>query len=211
MYLQLKCFAANLENTFNLININVSEKIFRYPFNESLVHQVVSSYLVNSRQGSKAQKSRSEVSGSGRKPWRQKGTGRARSGSVKSPIWRSGGVTFATKPKKYFHKINKKMYRGAMKSILSKLVNDNRLFLIEDLFLEQPKTKFLLEKLKRIILNKNALIITDSINNNVLLASRNLYKIKIRNVSHVDPVSLIKFRIVLFTKTAINKIENQLI
>lgn len=211
MNLQLKCFTTSLENTFNLVNLVVSKRVFQYPFNVSLIHQVVSSYLINSRQGSKAQKNRSEVSGSGKKPWRQKGTGRARSGSVTSPIWRSGGVTFAAKPKKYSQKINKKMYKGAMKSILSKLVSDNRLFLIEDLFLTQPKTKFLLERLKKIISNESILIVVDSLDKNIALASRNLHSIEIRHASYIDPVSLIKFGVTLFTKTAINKIETQLV
>ncbi|WP_044026169.1 50S ribosomal protein L4 [Candidatus Blochmanniella vafra] len=190
----------------------VSEKIFKYPFNMSLIHQVVSSYLINSRQGSRSQKSRAEVSGSNKKPWRQKGTGRARSGSLKSPIWRSGGVTFAAKPKKYNQKINKKMYKGAIKSILSKLVSENRLLLIENLFLEKPKTKLFLEKLNCLIaLNKSMLFITDMIESNVLLATRNLYKVEVRDLYHMDPVSLVKFDIVIFTKKVLNKIETALI
>lgn len=190
---------------------NVSDSVFKYPLNMSLIHQVVSSYLINSRQGSKAQKSRSEVAGSNKKPWRQKGTGRARAGSTKSPIWRSGGVTFACKPKHYHHKINKKMYRGAIKSILSKLVLDDRLFFVEDFLIKQPKTKLLLQEINKIVLDKSVLIITDTIDHNISLSSRNLHKVSICNVYHMDPVSLINFEITVITKSAINKIEQQLI
>lgn len=211
MRLQLKCFTTDLNNTYDLMDFFVSKAIFKYPFKPALIHQIISSYLVNSRQGSKAQKNRSKVAGSGRKPWRQKGTGRARAGSVKSPIWRSGGVTFAAKPKDYHHKINKKMYRGAMKSILSKLVSDNRLFLIEDLLLEQPRTKLLLKKLKQVFLNRNILIIIDSLDKNLTLASRNLNTIEIQDLLHINPVNLIKFGTILFTTTSINKIEKQLV
>lgn len=211
MKLKLGCFATDPDNIDNLSDVYVSNSIFKCPFNPPLIHQVISSYLINSRQGSKAQKSRSEVTGSNKKPWRQKGTGRARSGSVKSPIWRSGGVTFASKPKKYYQKINKKMYRGAIKSILSKLIDDNRLFLIEDFFLKQPKTKFLLEKIRKIASNKSVLIITDTIDKNTFLSSRNLYKVSILDSSHMNPVSLINCEITLITKSAINKLEQQLI
>lgn len=211
MRVQLQYFTKDLVNTVNSVSILVSENIFGYPFNSALIHQVVSSYLINARQGSKAQKSRSDVVGSGRKPWRQKGTGRARSGSVKSPIWRAGGVTFASKPKQYHKKINKKMYRGAIKSILSKLIRDKRLFLVEDFFLEQPKTKLLLDKLNNIISSKSVLIVVDVLDKNITLASRNLYKIVIQDVLHINPIILIKFDIILFTKDAIYKIEKRLI
>lgn len=212
MKLELKSFGLGLKDrTSKCTSVVVSDKVFRYPFNSALVHQVVSSYLINSRQGSKSQKSRSEVAGSTKKPWRQKGTGRARSGSLKSPIWRSGGVTFAAKPKKYAHKVNKKMYKGAIKSILSRLVTENRLFLVESLFLEKSKTKFLLEKLKYITSEKSILIFTDYLDRNLLLASRNIYKVEIRDWSHVDPVSLINFNVTLIVKTIIEKIERQLL
>ncbi|WP_236840125.1 50S ribosomal protein L4 [Blochmannia endosymbiont of Camponotus nipponensis] len=190
---------------------SVSDKIFGCPFNPALIHQVVSAYLTNSRQGTRSQKSRSEVSGSNKKPWRQKGTGRARSGSVKSPIWRSGGVTFAAKPKLYNQKINKKMYRGAIRSILSRLVSDDRLFLVRNLVLEEPKTKLLLERLKKITSKKNILIFTDFLDKNLILASRNIYKVEIRAATRIDPVSLINFDITLITDSAVSKIETQLI
>lgn len=191
---------------------SVSDEIFKYPFNPDLIHQVISTYLTNSRQGTRAQKSRSEVSGSNKKPWRQKGTGRARSGSVKSPIWRSGGVTFAAKPKLYTQKINKKMYRGAIKSILSKLVCDNRLFLVKNLFIREPKTKLFLEKLRKITSKKSSILIfTDFLDKNLVLASRNAYKIEVRTIAHIDPVSLINFNITLIADNVIKKIEKKLI
>lgn len=192
-------------------SIDVADKIFKYPFNKSLIHQVVSSYLTNGRQGSKSQKNRSEVSGSTRKPWRQKGTGRARSGSVKSPIWRSGGVTFAAKPKEHHQKINKKMYRGAIKSILSQLICDNRLFFIEDFFLPVPKTKLFLEKIKKIALDKSVLILVKDIDKNIFLSSKNLYQISIRDLSRLDPISLINSEVTLITKSAVCKLEQKLI
>lgn len=210
MKLTLKCFSIHNSDSSSFINVPVSDKVFGYPVNSSLIHQVVSSYLINNRQGSKAQKSRSDVSGSNKKPWRQKGTGRARSGSVKSPIWRSGGVTFASRPKQYDQKINKKMYKGAIKSILSKLVCDNRLFLIEDLFLEQPKTSLLLAKLQHIIYNKSVLIITDVIDKNLFLASRNLYKVKVYNLNCIDPISLINCNVTLLLKKVVHLIEMRL-
>lgn len=212
MELRLINFKADIIDMLNLVKFTVSDKVFNYPYNSSLVHQVVSSYLMNSRKGTKAQKNRSEVSGSNRKPWRQKGTGRARSGSVKSPIWRSGGVTFAaSSDKKYNNKINKKMYQGATKSILSRLACDNRLFLTENLCIEQPKTKFLLEKLKKIKLEKNVLIFTGVLDKNLVLAARNLYKVKICNFIFINPVSLINFDFVLIAYEVIKNIEQRLL
>ncbi|URJ27995.1 50S ribosomal protein L4 [Candidatus Blochmannia vicinus (nom. nud.)] len=210
MELKIKDFTTNI-NISDSTKFYVSDKIFGCPFNPALIHQVVSAYLTNSRQGTRSQKGRSEVAGSNKKPWRQKGTGRARAGSIKSPIWRSGGVTFAAKPKLYSQKINKKMYRGAIRSILSKLVCDDRLFLIRNLFIEKPKTKLFLEKLQTITPKKSILIFTDFLDNNLLLASRNIYKIEIRTATHIDPVSLINFNTTLITDTSIKKIEKQLI
>ncbi|WP_331828364.1 50S ribosomal protein L4 [Candidatus Blochmannia sp. SNP] len=210
MELKIKDFTTDI-NIFDSTKFSVSDEIFGCPFNPALIHQVVSAYLTNSRQGTRSQKGRSEVAGSNKKPWRQKGTGRARAGSIKSPIWRSGGVTFAAKPKLYNQKINKKMYRGAIRSILSKLVRDDRLFLIRNLFIEKPKTKLLLEKLQTIAPKKSILIFTDFLDKNLLLASRNIYKIEIRTATHIDPVSLINFNTTLITDTTINKIEKQLI
>lgn len=210
MELKLVNFAMDIIDISNLNTFSVSNKIFGCSFNTTLIHQVISSYLTNSRAGTRAQKSRSEVSGSNRKPWRQKGTGRARSGSVKSPIWRSGGVTFAAISKEYCHKINKKMYRGAIRGILSKLVCDNRLFLIENFLIEQPKTKLLLEKLKRMFLKKSILILNDVLDKNLILAARNLYKVKICDSIYINPVDLINFNIVLISCTMIDEIEKWL-
>ncbi|MGP1930663.1 MAG: 50S ribosomal protein L4 [Arsenophonus sp. ET-YP4-MAG3] len=189
--------------------LNVSETIFGCNFNEALVHQVIVAYVAGGRQGTRAQKTRSEVSGSGKKPWRQKGTGRARVGSVKSPIWRSGGVTFASKQQDYTQKVNKKMYRGAIKSILSELVRQNRLIIVEKFSLKEAKTKFLVQKLKEIALN-NVLIITIDIEKKLFLAARNLYKVNICNVIDIDPVSLVTFENIVITFDAVKKIEEML-
>lgn len=186
--------------------LTVSETIFGRDFNEALVHQVVVAYTSGARQGSRAQKTRAEVTGSGKKPWRQKGTGRARAGTVKSPIWRSGGVTFAAKPQDYSQKVNKKMYRGALKSILSELVRQNRLVAVDQFSVETHKTKLLEKKLKDMKL-KNVLIIIHSLEENLLLAARNLYKVEVRSPSSIDPVSLIVFDKVVMTVDAIKKVE----
>ncbi|CUX96191.1 50S ribosomal protein L4 [Candidatus Gullanella endobia] len=190
--------------------LTVSDTIFGCDFNEALVHQIIIAYSAGKRQGTRAQKSRSEITASGKKPWRQKGTGRARSGSVKSPIWRSGGVTFAAKPQDYSQKVNKKMYRGALKSILSELLRQNRLFVVEQFSIKAPKTKLLLEKLKNMAL-KNVLIITSKLDKKLFLAARNLYKVEVRNSNHIDPISLISFEKVIMTIDAIKQIEEMLI
>lgn len=210
MELRLVNFETEIVDMSNLITRAASDAVFGCPFNQELIHQVVSSYLTNSRAGTKSQKSRAEVVGSNRKPWRQKGTGRARSGSVKSPIWRSGGVTFAASPKNYSHKVNRKMYRGAIKSILSKLVHDDRFFLIENFFIDRPKTKLLLEKLKQIFCKKSVLIVTDVLDKNLFLAARNLYRIKICNSLNMNPVDLINFNVTLMSDVMARKIEKQL-
>lgn len=187
----------------------VSEMIFGRDFNEALVHQVVVAYLAGDRQGTRAQKSRAEVAGSGRKPWRQKGTGRARSGSIKSPIWRSGGVTFAAKPQNHSQKINKKMYRGALKSILSELIRQDRLIVVEQFSIDAPKTKLLAQKLKDMVL-ENVLLITGKLDKNLFLAARNLYKVDVRNASDINPVSLITFDKVVMTAGSVRQIEEML-
>ncbi len=191
------------------VNINLSDNVFNYPLNMSLIHQVITSYRINSRKGTSSQKSRSEVSGSNKKPWKQKGTGRARAGSVKSPIWRSGGVTFAAKPVKYFLKVNKKMYRNALKSILSELIRQSRLYVFSDFILNKPKTSFLLKKLRGLNFN-DSLIIVESLDNNLYLASRNLYKIFICCVNNINIVNLLKFKNILFTIDSIKNIEDKL-
>lgn len=186
--------------------IKISEVIFNCNFNEQIIHQIIIAYQAYKRQGTSVQKTRSEVSGSKKKPWKQKGTGRARSGSIKSPIWRSGGVTFAKKPKKYNQKINKKMYRFAIKSILSELVRQNRLIVMSKIVLKTPKTKELIKILKKMLL-ENVLIITDKIEKNLVLASRNLHKVKICNFKKINPVELINSEKTIIELNSIKKIE----
>ncbi|QCI27335.1 50S ribosomal protein L4 [Buchnera aphidicola] len=186
--------------------ISVSDNIFNQSFNLSLIHQVITAYLSGARSGNQSQKNKSEVSGSGKKPWRQKGTGRARVGSIRSPLWRSGGVTFAAKPRSYDQKVNKKMYRGALRSIFSTLIRQNRLIIFNNFTILQPKTKILLNELKKISL-KEVYIIIEKINKNLFLASRNLYKVSVKDIKSIDPVSLINFKKILITVEAIKKIE----
>ncbi|MCG9698446.1 50S ribosomal protein L4 [Shewanella sp. Isolate11] len=189
--------------------LEVSETTFGRDFNEALVHQVVVAYAANARQGTRAQKTRAEVTGSGKKPWRQKGTGRARAGTVKGPIWRGGGVSFAAKTQDHSQKVNKKMYRGALKSILSELVRQDRLVVVESFGVEAPKTKELKAKLAEMNL-EDVLIVTPEIDENLFLAARNLYKVDVRDVAGIDPVSLIAFNKVLVTADAVKQIEEML-
>ncbi|QQX80146.1 50S ribosomal protein L4 [Shewanella sp. KX20019] len=189
--------------------LEVSETTFGRDFNEALVHQVVVAYAANARQGTRAQKTRAEVVGSGKKPWRQKGTGRARAGTVKGPIWRGGGVTFAAKPQDHSQKVNKKMYRGALKSIFSELVRQDRLIVVESFSVDAPKTKELKAKLAEMQL-EDVLIVTPEVDENLFLAARNLYKVDVRDVAGIDPVSLIAFNKVLVTAEAIKQIEEML-
>jgi large subunit ribosomal protein L4 len=170
---------------------------------------VVTAYLAGARQGTRAQKNRSAVAGGGKKPWRQKGTGRARAGTIRSPIWRSGGVTFAATPQDHSQKVNRKMYRSAMRSILSELARSERLVVVENMNLEQPKTKLLAEQLKGYGLD-NVLIVASEVDQNLYLASRNLHKVDVRDVEGVDPVSLIAFDKVVFTVDAVKKFEEAL-
>ena len=189
--------------------VAVSEANFAREYNEALVHQVVTAYLSGARQGTRAQKTRSEVAGGGKKPWRQKGTGRARAGTIRSPIWRSGGVTFAAKPQDHSQKVNRKMYRAAMRSILSELARTDRLMIVETLDVEQPKTKLLVETLKGYGVD-NVLIVADSVDKNLHLASRNLHKVDVRDVEGADPVSLIAYDKVMITVDAVKKFEEAL-
>ena len=189
--------------------VSVSEATFAREYNEALVHQVVTAFLAGGRQGTKAQKTRSEVAGGGKKPWRQKGTGRARAGTIRSPIWRSGGTTFAAKPQDHSQKVNKKMYRAAMRSILSELARTDRLLVIEGLGVEQPKTKLLVSQLKEFGV-ENVLIVADEVDKNLYLAARNLHKVDVRDVDAVDPVSLIAFDKVMVTVEAVKKFEEAL-
>ncbi len=189
--------------------VSVSEATFAREYNEALVHQVVTAYLAGARQGTRAQKSRSAVAGGGRKPWRQKGTGRARAGTIRSPIWRSGGVTFAASPQDHSQKVNKKMYRAAMRSILSELARTERLLVVENFDVEQPKTKLLVEQLKGFGVD-NVLIVANEVDQNLYLASRNLHKVDVCDVDAVDPVSLVAFDKVMVTVEALKKFEEAL-
>lgn len=189
--------------------ISLSDETFGREYNEPLVHQSVVTYLAGARQGTVKQKTRSEVRGGGRKPWRQKGTGRARSGTIRSPIWRSGGVTFAARPQDFSKKLNKKMYRGAMQCILSELIRQERLIVVNEFAVESHKTKDLVTKLKDFDLD-NVLIVSDQIEENLYLAARNLHKVDVLDVSGLDPVSLIGFDKVLITVPALKKAEEML-
>lgn len=187
-------------------SVEVSEAAFAREFNEHLVHQVVVAYMAAGRQGTRAQKTRSEVAGGGRKPFRQKGTGRARAGTIRSPLWRGGGRTFAARPQDHAQKVNRKMYRGAMRSILSELVRQQRLVIVEAFEVEQPKTKTVAEKLRSLQLG-NVLIVVDALSENLALASRNLKHVAVAEVGRLDPVSLVGFEKVLITVPALKRAE----
>ncbi|TBW55944.1 50S ribosomal protein L4 [Marinobacter halodurans] len=189
--------------------VSVSDATFAKEFNESLVHQVVTAYMAGGRQGTRAQKTRSEVSGGGKKPWRQKGTGRARAGTIRSPIWRSGGVTFAAKPQDHSQKVNRKMYRAALRSIFSELVRQERLVVVDDVVVDSPKTKAFNAKLKDLGVS-NALILADTVEQNLHLASRNIPHVDVRDVAGLDPVSLVAHENVVVTVPALKKIEEML-
>ncbi|MDA7690737.1 50S ribosomal protein L4 [Gammaproteobacteria bacterium] len=187
-------------------DINISDNAFSKDFNESLVHQAVVSFMAGSRQGTSKQKTRSEVRGGGKKPYRQKGTGRARAGTIRSPLWRGGGVTFAATPRDYSKKINKKMYRAAIRSIFSELLRQGRLVAIEKPVLEKPKTKEIANFLKEFSLSK-VLIITDELDVNLYLSARNIPNVDIITVREINPVNLIKAQKVAVTADAFKKIE----
>jgi large subunit ribosomal protein L4 len=189
--------------------VEVSDAAFAGPFNEGLVHQVVTAYLAGARAGTRAQKTRSDVSGGGTKPWRQKGTGRARAGSIRSPLWRGGGVTFAARPQDHSQKVNKKMYRAAMRSILGELVRQERLVLVESLGVSAPKTRELASQLKDLGL-EDVLIVHDSPDDNLYLAARNLPKVAVCDAAGIDPVSLVGSEKVLMTVAAVRQFEERL-
>ncbi len=189
--------------------VEVSETAFNKDFNEALVHQVVTAYLAGGRAGTKAQKNRSAVSGGGAKPWRQKGTGRARSGTIRSPIWRSGGTTFAAKNRDFSQKVNRKMYRSAMAAIVSELVRQDRLIVLSDLKMAGPKTKELAATLKNLG-SDNALIVTGDFDQNIYLSSRNLINIEYTDARHVNPVNLVRYKKVIMTEDAVKKVEEML-
>jgi large subunit ribosomal protein L4 len=190
-------------------SVSVSDVAFAREYNEDLVHQVVTAYLAGARQGTRAQKNRAAVNGGGKKPWRQKGTGRARAGTTRSPIWRSGGVTFAAQPQDHSQKVNRKMYRAAMRSIMSELARQDRLMVVESLDLEAPKTKLLVKQLGEYGVD-NVLIVSAEIDENLYLAARNLNNVDVRDVEGIDPLSLIGHEKVMVTVAAVKKIEEML-
>lgn len=189
--------------------VDVTDSAFNVKFNEPLVHQVVTAYLAGSRSGTKAQKNRSAVRGGGAKPWRQKGTGRARAGTSRSPIWVGGGRTFAAQPRNFSQKVNKKMYRAAIRSVFSELIRQKRIVIVNELSLEQPKTKALSDKLKEYNLS-NVLILNEAFDQKVFLAARNLPDVGICDIDSVDPVVLMRFEKVLITLPALKLIEERL-
>ena len=189
--------------------VSVSDVAFAREYNEDLIHQVVTAYMAGARQGTRAQKTRSEVAGGGKKPWRQKGSGRARAGTIRSPIWRTGGVAFAAKPQDHSQKVNRKMYRAALCSIMSELARQDRLVVVESMELAAPKTKLLLQQLGEYGL-ESVLIVSTEVGENLYLAARNLHKVDVRDVDGVDPVSLIGHEKVMITVDAVRKFEEML-
>ena len=190
-------------------SIEVSDANFSREFNEALVHQAVTGYLAGARSGTRAQKTRSDVRGGGKKPWKQKGTGRARSGTIRSPIWRGGGQTFAAKPKDWSQKLNRKMYRAAIRSILSELVRTERLVVVDNFTVDAPKTKDMVERLSKLG-TSNVMIVTQDMSDNLYLSTRNLHHVGVCDANNVDPVSLIRFEKVIMTADAVKKIEETL-
>lgn len=189
--------------------IQVSEAVFGAEFKETLIHQVVTAFMAAARSGTKAQKTRAQVSGGGIKPWRQKGTGRARAGTLSSPIFRSGGVNFAASPRNYEQKVNRKMYRGAICSILSELLRQERLIVVDSFTVDTPKTKDLLAKLKAMDLT-DVLIVTDALDDNMLLATQNIYGVDVCGSQDINPVALVGFGKILVTTGALKELEERL-
>ncbi|MDX2411020.1 MAG: 50S ribosomal protein L4 [Woeseiaceae bacterium] len=190
-------------------SVDVAEAAFGAEFNEALIHQVVTAYLAGGRAGTKAQKNRAAVRGGGAKPWRQKGTGRARAGTIRSPIWVGGGRTFAAAPRDHSQKVNKKMYRAALRSVLSELVRQDRLVIVNELALEAPKTRLLATKLKELDLD-SVLILNEAFDEKVFLAARNLPNVGVCDIGSLDPVVLIRFEKVLITLPALKLLEGRL-
>jgi len=191
-------------------NITVSDAMFDREYNESLVHQVVTAFMAGARSGTHAQKTRSEVRGGGRKPFAQKGSGRARAGTIRSPLWRSGGITFAAKPRDYSQKVNRKVYRNAICTILSELRRNDALVVVDKIELDTPKTKDLLAKVNGLGL-KNALLVTENAAGNLDLASRNLYNLAATDADHLNPVALLRFEKVVMSEDSIRKLEESLV
>jgi large subunit ribosomal protein L4 len=205
--MELKLLGANGQAT---ASVSASDELFGREYNESLVHQVVTAYMANARMGTRSQKGRSDIAKSTRKPWRQKGTGRARAGMASSPLWRGGGKIFPNSPEENFtHKVNRKMFRAGLAAILSQLARDGRLAVVEDFILPSPKTKMLADKVKEMGL-QNVLIITDKIDENLVLSARNLPNVLVIEPKQADPVSLLRFNNTLITKGAVAKIEEML-
>ena len=188
-----------------------SDALFGRDYNEALIHQVVTAYQANARQGTRAQKARGDINKSHKKPWKQKGTGRARAGQANSPLWRGGGKIFPSSPDENFsHKVNRKMYRAGMASILSQLVRENRLAVVDALAVDAPKTKLFAQKIRAMGLTGSVLVVTDKLDDNVFLASRNLPDVLVLETREVDPVSLVRFENVLLTKAAVSEFEEML-
>jgi len=188
-----------------------SDALFAREYNEALVHQVVTAFQANARRGTRAQKSRGEINKSHKKPWQQKGTGRARAGQANSPLWRGGGKIFPSSPDENFaHKVNRKMYRAGIASILSQLVREGRLSVVDELALEAPKTKQFVQKIRAFGLSGTVLVVTDKVHSNVLLSSRNLAEVLVLEAKEVDPVSLVRFENVLLTRAAVTQFEEML-
>ena len=191
--------------------MTASDTLFGRDYNEPLIHQVVTAYQANARQGTRAQKGRSEIAKSTRKPWRQKGTGRARAGMASSPLWRSGGRIFPSSPDENFtQKLNRKMYRAGVASILSQLAREDRLKVVENFVLDAPKTKLFLQKVKEMGVADSLLLITDQLDDNLVLSSRNLPNVLVLEVAEADPVSLIRYRNVILTRKAVGRFEEML-
>ena len=205
--MELKLLDAKGQST---ASVKASDELFGREYNESLVHQVVTAYMANARMGTRSQKGRSEIAKSTKKPWRQKGTGRARAGMASSPLWRGGGKIFPNSPEENFtHKVNRKMFRAGLAAILSQLARDGRLAVVEDFALASPKTKLLAQKVKEMGL-ENVLIITDKLDENLVLSARNLPNVLVIEPKQADPVSLLRFNNTLITKGAVAKIEEML-
>lgn len=191
--------------------LSVSNDVFSKKYNEALIHQVVIAYMAGSRQGTNAQKTRSEVSGGGAKPWRQKGTGRARAGTIRSPIFRKGGVTFASKPRNYFQKVNRKMYRAAIQSIFSELIRKNLLVCFDMINPQLPKTKLFVAELKQHDIKSALIVVSDGeFTQNLYLASRNVRNVTVCDVEKINPVSLLHFEKVIITQSALKQVEERL-
>ncbi len=191
-------------------SITLSDATFGREFNEALVHQVVNAYMAGGRAGTKAQKTRRQVRGGGRKPWAQKGSGQARAGSIRSPLWRGGGKTFAAVPRDFSQKVNRRMYQGAMRVILSELIRQQRVVVLQEFGVEAPKTKQLIDKLKSLGLSDNVLIVTEQVDEKLYLAARNLANVDVRDVTGLDPVSLVGYEKVLMTVPSIRRLEEWL-